>query len=590
MTATVTPVRSRRGLFGVVLVLAGGVAAAVFFARGRGPKQFLERPATFVREIAKSEAASDKVAAAIKSTFIKGMRDRNWTLAASGLSGDFRAKFPEPGAGELVPDEGLTIRNYTPGALAELDRDAFVKVMRSHVEPWSLIERTTWRTFEFLLDPSEKRAFAALHFQMAGPLPNGRREDLRATVQTEFVLEDSGWKMRRLALVEGNRVSNPNLPFEDVTDATGLHFNESEENRKHLTAIVNNLDLKYHGGLSIVDWNRDGFADILATWVHRHAVLFLNDGKGGFDRQDLPFRTPKERGLFVLYVDLDNDGREELVNSEVTEYEGTKAYLGIYTRPKGEWVHIPRALEFPIAPREREVEFATVQPMDIDGNGFVDLFFGGYQNNQSDDDPSQMVNSIAAYNGADNHLFMNHGALKFTEESEARGIHGTQYTLASKFFDIDGDGDQDLLECNDFGPDILYENTGKGMFKEAKGHRFAQDCTYTMGISIADWDNTGDWSIYISNMYSHAGNRIVPLAEGFSDEIRKTAMMAAAGNQMFEYDRARKEWRETGVERGVFWGDWAWSCLFCDLDNDTDKEIFVANGFTSNDDAKSPDW
>lgn len=590
MTDAVAPARSRKLWIAVPILLGVVVLAAVFFRSEQVRHPFLERPTAFVRDVAKSEEASDKAAGAVKGALMKGMRDRDWNLAVSGLTDDFRAKFPEPGAGVPVPDDGLTIRQYSPDGLAELDRSAFLKLMQAHTQAWSHVERTTWRPFEFLLDPSEKSAHAKVHFQVAGPLPGGQREDLRATVEVQLVHDETTWKLRRLALVEGYRVSNPLPPLEDVTDAVGFHFNESEENRKSAAAIVNNLSMKYHGGLSVVDWNHDGFPDILATFIYRHAVLFLNDGNGGFVRQDLPIQNELQRGYFVLYLDLDNDGREELVNSEVLSYEGSKAYLGVYTRPDGTWIHYPRALEFTIQPGERLIEFPSITPMDIDGNGYMDLFFGAYQNSKSAEDPSQMTNTIAAYNGSDNHLFMNQGGLKFTEESEARGIQGTQYTLAAKFFDIDGDGDQDLFECNDFGPDILYENIGKGMFRESKGHILAKDCTYTMGVTIADWDNTGDWSIYISNMYSHAGNRILSIAEGFSDEIRQTALKAAWGNQMFEFDRSKKEWRESSLERAVFWADWAWSCFFFDLDNDSDKEIFVANGYTSHEDSKKPDW
>ena len=35
---------------------------------------------------------------------------------------------------------------------------------------------------------------------------------------------------------------------------------------------------------------------------------------------------------------------------------------------------------------------------------------------------------------------------------------------------------------------------------------------------------------------------------------------------------------------------WAWGCLFYDLDNDGDKEIFVTNGNTSFRDPDAPDY
>ena len=119
---------------------------------------------------------------------------------------------------------------------------------------------------------------------------------------------------------------------------------------------------------------------------------------------------------------------------------------------------------------------------------------------------------------------------------------------------------------------------------------FDAGSNYTMGVAIADWDNTGTWSMYISNMYSHAGNRIVPLVKGISPEMKDLATMLAQGNQFYEADASLKSWKEDAQERGVNWADWAWACLFFDIDNDGDRDIFVTNGFTSNADKNAPDY
>jgi hypothetical protein len=111
-----------------------------------------------------------------------------------------------------------------------------------------------------------------------------------------------------------------------------------------------------------------------------------------------------------------------------------------------------------------------------------------------------------------------------------------------------------------------------------------------MGVTIADWDNSGRWSMYISNMYSHAGNRIVPLAAALGDDYRQIALVLARGNQLYERDAESGAWKETAVERGVNWADWAWACLFFDPDNDGDKDLFVANGYTSHEDRQAPDF
>ncbi|MBI2919520.1 MAG: VCBS repeat-containing protein [Planctomycetes bacterium] len=583
--------RSGRAAAGVVagaaLLAAGGVIALIVIRGGGAPRgEFLPRPAGFVTDFVKSEDAYDVANPAVKSTFVKGMKGRDWALAGSGLTDDFLGRFPEPSAGLAVPDQGMAIRSYPAAGLPDLGRDAFLAAIRAHVEGWASVERTTWRPFEFLLDPSGKSAYASVHFQVAGARPDGTRGDLTATVRVGLVAPDGkAWKIRRFEWVDGWRCDAPVGPWADITDLAGLTFNEGEEEHKLRQQMINDRGIVTLGGIVVADFNGDGFPDIFATRAYNEAVLFLNDGKGGFVRGESPVPAGPEVGHCYAFVDLDGDGLEELVSSHVLGYEGTKGWAAIYTRRGGKWELLPKTLEFAVPAGVRGVVVQGIVPHDVDGDGDLDLLFCNYSNNDSN---SGSYNRVASYDGADNWLFVNQGGLRFTEESDARGLTGTQFSYVAKFWDFDADGDDDLFETNDFGPNHLWVNQGKGVYKEDQGHVFGADSNYTMGITIADWDNTGDWSMYISNMYSHAGNRIIPLAAEISPEMRRLGMVLAQGNQF--YERKNGAWTETGTARGVNWADWAWGCVFADFDNDNDRDIFVANGYTTNDDPKAPDF
>jgi hypothetical protein len=543
------------------------------------------RPTVFDRDVARSEAANDRLAADMKATLIQGLRTSDWTLAGRAFSSDFLGALPSPEDGRQVPDGTLKIFEYPRMTETALDRTACLEVLKRHTRDMTRVERTAWRTFEFLLHPTGQRARFRLHFQVAGPAPDLTHRDFQATMAGEAVLEGGQWRLRRLAAETAVRLENPSLPFADATDMTGFHFNESEENRRLSQEIINERALKTAGGLSCFDANGDDFWDILTTVANRRSVLFLNDGHGGFRRTDGPGTRPEEAAFHFLVLDLDGDGAPEAVSTQVLSYEGSRARIGLYTLREGAWTPAP-ALEFDAGLGVRQVMIQALTAADADRDGRLDLFLGAYSSNSSG---GSRFNAVAAYDGADNLLFINQGGLRLREESGPRGLSGTQYTLAAKFFDFDADGDQDLLECNDYGPNILWENDGSGRFRESKGHRLAADSAYTMGVSIADWDNTGSWSVYISNMYSHAGNRIVPLAEGLDENMRAVANVLAHGNQLFERSPSGA-WIETSLERSVNWADWAWSCNFADFDNDSDKDLFVANGYTSHEDPSAPDW
>ena len=157
-------------------------------------------------------------------------------------------------------------------------------------------------------------------------------------------------------------------------------------------------------------------------------------------------------------------------------------------------------------------------------------------------------------------------------------------------FDLDGDGDLDLFEGNDFGRNLVWDNRGEGTFRALADHPLARDTSNTMGVTVADWDNTGAWGIYLSNMYSHAGHRVVGLAGSVGDAMQARLRVLAQGNQLFARAAADGVWADRGVPLGVNEAGWAWGAHFLDLDNDGDKEIFVTNGNTSHADPETPDF
>jgi hypothetical protein len=551
------------------------------------PAGFIAPPASPVLDIPRSEAFSDRVGKSLKSGFLKGLREIDRAKVCAAVTPDFLGRFPGRDDGREVPDGSFVIREFPAMAGPDLKVDALFDAVTSHLQGVSTVERTTWRPYEFLLEPDEKRATAKVHFQLAGPRPDGTRLDLVASIEIEAIADGDGWKLRRLDWIEGTRIEGRFQPWKDITDVTGFTANDSAATTQLVAELANYRNNSMYGGLCVADFNRDGYWDILASRFASWSRMYLNDGRGGFVLGDGPRMVREESPTSWLYVDLDNDGQEELVGTRVLEYTEDGGALTVWRRGTGGWEALPRTFVYKDPRHHRQVSVMGVLPADLDGNGFLDLFFCCYSNENS---LTQNFNSVASYDGNDNWLFLNQGGLKFTEESEERGIFGTQYTFCGKIWDLDFDGDLDIYECNDYGPNVAWINDGKAQFKPAKGFGLDEGSNYTMGVSIADYDNTGDWAIYISNMYSHAGNRIVPLARGISPELVGVAMVLAKGNQMYAWDAKGRRWHECAVGRGVNQADWAWACVFTDCDNDMDKDIFVANGFTSNTDAAAPDY
>ena len=92
-------------------------------------------------------------------------------------------------------------------------------------------------------------------------------------------------------------------------------------------------------------------------------------------------------------------------------------------------------------------------------------------------------------------------------------------------------------------------------------------------------------------MYSHAGRRVLRLTESLGDVMRADLEGLAAGNQLFVRKTDGGDgWEDQARLLDVNVAGWAWGCLFYDLDNDGDKEIFVTNGNTSFRDPDAPDY
>ena len=542
-------------------------------------------PLDFETNPLRSESKVTRVHEAIAES-ISELRPGDCSALGDILADGFWARFGDPAKGRKVEDSTLAIHVLERSDAREMGPDEFVAAFHSILAGWQTIERSTFELDRFYLHPTGESATGRAELYLAGELVNGGRADCRLILDVALQDTLSGWCFRQIDLVKATTIDGEVKPFVDITRSSGFSAFMSRANRRMLQSFVDEHRVLALGGLSAVDWNRDGFPDVIVSLDGGFCTLLLNDGRGGFIPHKTPVELPRNCGVFLLHMDLDGDGKEELVSSRELDFVGETGHFGIYVQTEDGWEHRPKALTFANPIGLRGVKTQAVVPFDANGDGLMDLYFGVYGTAES---RGEDYNLVESHDGGRNYLFINQGNLEFREESAERGLSGVQYTYVALPYDFDDDGDIDLFEGNDFGPNTLWLNDGKGHFQRDADSIIGKESAYSMGVTFGDHDDDGQPSLYVVNMSSEAGERIGRTLEGLSDEMRERVLTIASGNWLYNQG-PDGEWKEEAAKFGCAEGEWGWGAMFCDLDGDGDEDLFATNGFTSHRDASLPDW
>ena len=156
-------------------------------------------------------------------------------------------------------------------------------------------------------------------------------------------------------------------------------------------------------------------------------------------------------------------------------------------------------------------------------------------------------------------------------------------SFQSVWADIDNDGDDDLYICNDFAPDgFLRNDTPKGA-ADPKFTDVTQEALlekgmgFGMGASYGDFDRDGDLDLYVSNMFSKAGNRIIKRV----DSVDPRTAASAAGNFLF-VNSDGKFGQKAGSGSGEFPVNqvgWSYGGQWSDFDNNGQLDLYVPSGY-----------
>jgi hypothetical protein len=287
---------------------------------------------------------------------------------------------------------------------------------------------------------------------------------------------------------------------------------------------------EYGGGVSFVDYDKDGWDDLSFCQFADNARFYRNNN-GQFEDAQFFFSNTGQL-KHILWVDYDNDNDLDIYatrmweTSSLYENDGNMNFTdvtisaGLFTTE----------------------EYMTTGASfgDYDRDGDLDLYLCNYNG------PG------FSYPYITNYLFRNNGDGTFTDVTAFAGVgNGNRYSFQGLWTDYNHDLWPDLLVINDRieASNYLYRNNGDGTFSDVSAQSGIGGYNiFSMNASGDDYDNDGDLDVYITN--NPTGN----------------LLHRNNGNGTFS---------EVALSAGVKVFDHTWCAQFFDYDNDTHLDLHV---------------
>lgn len=164
-----------------------------------------------------------------------------------------------------------------------------------------------------------------------------------------------------------------------------------------------------------------------------------------------------------------------------------------------------------------------------------------------------------------NRMYENTGDDVFVDVSEESFLDDNGLSYMAIPLDVNNDSLPDLYVANDFGANSLYLNNGDKTFSIDTSNTYGlNDQGEGMGIATADIDKNGLPDIYVTNV-----------TEDGSVELRRNPLFLNSGNNSFD---------NIAEESGTMLAEWGWGASFADLNNNALEDLFVSNGYFTDDD------
>ncbi len=512
--------------------------------------------------------------------FAERLRRRDFTRLEAWFTDDFVGDTfaPLPVREESSLAAGVSRRVLDTDAAQPADRDTFIRSLEGLIGDWSKVESVLWKVkaadFEASRPPWGK---VKLFIHFTGRDAKGAMMSLRADAYANVSLHKGRQSLHRLDLTSLKVESRPAPLFTELAARVGLaHRGErfgTEENRSF-----------HWNGAAAGDIDGDGWVDLFVPSDGRN-FLYVASADGTWREEAAPRGVlAPDGGTGAVFFDIDRDGDQDLLVGHVgwLERDGSRGgrTAALYWNDGAG----PFTAGHAVPGLDLALISSTLTVLDYDLDGWLDVFVACYGRVEVQHNDSW----IEASNGAPDALLRNLGRgsdgtfLGFEDVSERAGVRDARWSYASAAADVDGDGWTDLYVANDYGSNRLWLNQRNGTFRDAAAAYGVVDVGNGMGATFGSLTALGELDLYVSNMSSTAGNRILArLGQDLDPETHAMLKKLAAGNSLFLRRAGEPRFDPSPAANGGVGANWAWTAVLFDLDLDADLDVFCTNGFVT---------
>lgn len=355
------------------------------------------------------------------------------------------------------------------------------------------------------------------------------------------------------------------LRFADVTDGAGLEFTYRNGEEANQFTILESMG----GGVALFDFDRDERLDPLIPGGGLLSNETIPSGlPAGLFRNLSKYQFRAVAGLARLFdsdrythgaaaADYDADGFQDVV---ITGYGGLSFYRNL-----GDGTFLPAGQD---AGLDDTLWSTSAAWGDLNADGWLDLYVAHYTDWSPANHPvcpgpppaSRDVCPPRSFQPLPDTLYFGRGDGTFEDVSQAAGLSSDGKGIGVVVGDVDDDGDLDMYVANDTVPNFLYENDGRGRFKDiglfsgtALNEQGMPDGS--MGVDLGDFNLDGRPDIWVANYERESCALYINLGPGRFRHMSQPLGVTAVG--------------------GTFVG---WGTMFLDVDRDGDEDLFVSNG------------